>query len=370
MEKIKVLLVATEPAVGMIPFVITIINTLSADGRFEVCALLAETDNFSYSGKISENVKVEVTKKSTDTLGRFMNKVYPRSAISKLATLVKIWHPDVVHFLNGEYAFANYISRCHFKSKLCLTIHDLVQHEREKRPLIEKMIHFIIRKGCLRFTKESQFLTTSSQMQFEKLKMLYPQKQIFYTHFPSLVTPVIKNGEEKVPELKNMGKYILFFGSVDKYKGVDLLIKAFESLEDSFGYKLVIAGKGIDYKSKSRNIIRLNRFIKDEEVADLFKNSSFVVYPYISATMSGVLSIAYYFRKRVLLSDVPFFKENATPSCSFFKANDLGEIKNKLISMMKNPGSLITPDYYSKIYSDIVLANDYYQLYSHIKDVK
>lgn len=366
MTKIKVLLVATEPAVGMVPFVATIINTLSADGRFEVFALLGESEKLSYSGIIPINTNISIVKKSKSTFNKFIDKIYYREAIKKMSEIVKQHSPDVIHFLNGEYAFANYLSGCNFWPNICLTIHDLIQHERENLPLKEKIITYLIKSGCARFIRQSLYLTTSSRMQCEKLKAIYPQKEIIFSHFPSLVISTIKNGKEQVPELKKYDKYILFFGTVDKYKGVDLLIRAFESLDTVNDYKLVIAGKGVDYPTTSRNVVRLNRFIKDEEVANLFKNATFIVYPYISATMSGVLSLAYYFRKKVLLSNVPFFKENAMPSCTFFKANDSIDLKEKLASMLGSSDMLFTADYYNELYSDRVLANDYYQLYSLI----
>ena len=93
----------------------------------------------------------------------------------------------------------------------------------------------------------------------------------------------------------NVKEYILFFGTVDKYKGVDLLVDAYCNLTCK-SLKLVIAGRGFDIETHNENIIRINRFIEDEEVAYLFKKAKFIVYPYRSATMSGVLSLAYYFK--------------------------------------------------------------------------
>jgi len=63
--------------------------------------------------------------------------------------------------------------------------------------------------------------------------------------------------------------------------------------------KLVIAGKGHVYETHDKRIIRICRFIDDSEIAELFKRAQYIVYPYRSATMSGVLSIAYYFNKKI-----------------------------------------------------------------------
>lgn len=54
MEKIKVLIVAADPAAGMIPFVVTIANTLADDDRFEVHALVVDKEEMSYSDKFAK----------------------------------------------------------------------------------------------------------------------------------------------------------------------------------------------------------------------------------------------------------------------------------------------------------------------------
>ena len=65
-------------------------------------------------------------------------------------------------------------------------------------------------------------------------------------------------------EVSGLKEYILFFGTVDKYKGVDLLVDAYCNLTCK-SLKLVIAGRGFDIETHNENIIRINRFIEDEE---------------------------------------------------------------------------------------------------------
>ena len=68
------------------------------------------------------------------------------------------------------------------------------------------------------------------------------------------------------------------------------------------------------------------------QVAILYKNAKCVVYPYISATQSGVFSLAYYFRTPILASDVDFFKGiiNESKSGYLFKKGDVIDLQNKL----------------------------------------
>ena len=368
MEKIKVLIVAAVPAAGMIPFVVTIANTLADDDRFEVHALVVDKEEMSYSDKFCKNVRVKAVSKPDSSLGKLLFKIYPVKLFNLLEGLICEIKPEIVHFMVGEYLFANHIKNVKPESSLCLTVHDLHPHERNKQSIKDDLIYKeIIHKGYKKCESFIPTLTTSSLSQYKELKELYPSKNIIFTHFPSLVTEQIKHGRAEVKELLGIEKYILFFGSVDKYKGVDLLISAFCSLKNNCGMKLVIAGKGQDYDtSDNKDIIRLNRFIEDEEVGDLFRRASFVVYPYISATMSGVLSIAYYFRKCVLLSDVQFFKDNAVPSCTFFNTGDRDDLMEKMQMMLDSNDCELTENYYSRMYSSEIISEDYFNLYNSI----
>lgn len=75
-------------------------------------------------------------------------------------------------------------------------------------------------------------------------------------------------------------------------------------------YLLVIAGNGtlpFERAVGEINVVMMNRYIKDTEIRYMYEQAACVVYPYISATQSGVLSLAFYFRTPTLTSDVPFF---------------------------------------------------------------
>lgn len=175
---------------------------------------------------------------------------------------------------------------------------------------------------------------------------------------------MIKNGRKQIEELKNTSDYILFFGTVDHYKGVDLLIEAYDQKVFHDKHKLVIAGKGRHYVTDNKNIIRLNRFIEDAEVRDLFTKAAIVVYPYRSATMSGVLSLAFYFRKKVVMSDVPFFKEYANRDSLFFKAGNVEDLADKLQQALDSGSASTNANLYPEFYSENILEQDYINLYS------
>jgi len=110
-------------------------------------------------------------------------------------------------------------------------------------------------------------------------------------------------------------RYLLFFGFIRDYKGLDLLIRAFadERLR-KFPVKLLVAG---EYYSSSEpylklikeynleNLIELRTdFIPDDEVNLYFSAADMVVQPYKSATQSGVTQIGYHFNKPMLVTNV------------------------------------------------------------------
>jgi len=135
--------------------------------------------------------------------------------------------------------------------------------------------------------------------------------------------PLYDNFGETVPKSeaqKRLGlddsfRYLLFFGFIRDYKGLDLLLEAFadERLRKT-PLKLIVAGEFYcDPKPYHEQIARLgigehvimsNDFIPDSAVANYFCASDLVVQPYKSATQSGVTQIAYHFNKPMLITDV------------------------------------------------------------------
>lgn len=110
---------------------------------------------------------------------------------------------------------------------------------------------------------------------------------------------------------KSTGRNILFFGRVDKYKGIEILLEAMPKVVEAYpDVKLCIAGNGnmdayADGLANCKNNLDLqNRWIKDEEVAGFLSWADFVVLPYTHATQSGVIPLAYAFSKPVVVTNV------------------------------------------------------------------
>jgi glycosyltransferase involved in cell wall biosynthesis len=109
--------------------------------------------------------------------------------------------------------------------------------------------------------------------------------------------------------------YILFFGFIRNYKGLDLLIKAFsESNLRIKNYKLLVAGEFYEDEKRYLDLItslQLNDYIElhshyipDAEIKYYFGACDLVVQPYRSATQSGISQLAYHFEKPMIVTNV------------------------------------------------------------------
>lgn len=109
--------------------------------------------------------------------------------------------------------------------------------------------------------------------------------------------------------------YLLFFGFIRAYKGLDILLQAFADARlAQLPIKLIIAGEYyedaapyealIRQHSLESRLIRATDFIPNERVVDYFCAADIIVQPYKNATQSGVSQIAYHFSRPMLVTDV------------------------------------------------------------------
>jgi glycosyltransferase involved in cell wall biosynthesis len=114
-------------------------------------------------------------------------------------------------------------------------------------------------------------------------------------------------------------KTLLFFGLIRDYKGLDILIEAFDKLDNGENYQLLIAGEPYGsfdpYAQKIANcrfrdnIHCFTNYIDDSDVPLYFSAADVCVLPYRSATQSGIASVAYHFEIPMITTDVGGLKE-------------------------------------------------------------
>lgn len=110
-------------------------------------------------------------------------------------------------------------------------------------------------------------------------------------------------------------RVLLFFGFVRKYKGLQYLLEAMKLLKErDFKVQLWVVGDFGEDKDEYVEQIRrfkiedqvqmVEGYVPDDEVEKYFAASDLVVLPYLSATQSGIVQIAFGFEKPVLVTEV------------------------------------------------------------------
>jgi glycosyltransferase involved in cell wall biosynthesis len=110
-------------------------------------------------------------------------------------------------------------------------------------------------------------------------------------------------------------EYILFFGFIRDYKGLDLLLQAMaDERVRNLNMKLIVAGEFytdakpyadlIQQLGLRDKLILKTDFIPDDEVRNYFCAADMVVQPYKHATQSGVTQICYHFDRPMLVTNV------------------------------------------------------------------
>lgn len=109
--------------------------------------------------------------------------------------------------------------------------------------------------------------------------------------------------------------YLLFFGFIRDYKGLDLVLEAMaDPRVKELNFKLIVAGEfytdaqpywdQITRLGIADKLILKTDFIPDDEVRYYFCAADMVVQPYKHATQSGVTQICYHFDRPMLVTNV------------------------------------------------------------------
>lgn len=133
-----------------------------------------------------------------------------------------------------------------------------------------------------------------------------------YDHYGDILP---KEEARRMVGIYTDGRYVLFFGFIRSYKGLDLLLDAMADPRIAQrDIRLIVAGEFYgDPKPYMEQIERLGiadriklctDFIPDSQVNRYFCAADLVAQPYKSATQSGVTQIAFHFEKPMLVTDV------------------------------------------------------------------
>lgn len=287
-----------------------------------------------------------------------INSVNPISWI-RTARLVRRESPDLVilhHWMPFIAMSMGTIARRLGKNRtfpLIAVCHNVVPHERQAG---WKILSRRLLSACDGFVVLSRSVLDDLRMFTES------DNKIFVPHpvYDIFGEPAGREEAARYLGLDPGQRYLLFFGLVRKYKGLDLLLGAFARVKDELeNIKLVIAGEFYEGKEEYLKIIAdlslgghvllQDQFIPSGEVRYYFSLADLVVQPYRTATQSGISQIAYYFGIPMLVTDVGGLAEivpdqkvgYVTPVdeqaiadaiLDFFREDRAGEFRKNIIS--------------------------------------
>jgi glycosyltransferase involved in cell wall biosynthesis len=120
--------------------------------------------------------------------------------------------------------------------------------------------------------------------------------------------------ESRVKLAISENNVMLFFGIVRAYKGLDVLLDAIPLILNKMSILLLIAGEFYEDEEKYRkkiiqlglekNVRLYSDYIPNEDIPLYFSAADVVVLPYVSATQSAIVPVAYHFNKPVIVTDV------------------------------------------------------------------
>lgn len=158
------------------------------------------------------------------------------------------------------------------------------------------------------------------------------------------ITPEIRRAVEK--EKINL----LFFGNLTENKGVDILIEAVNKLntEDANKLSVIIAGKDFDGSvdrikpQANRNIKIFRRHITDDELRYLYQNVDYISLPYRKTSQSGILEMAFYYKRPIIATNIPYFQLTLKqfPSFGILSGGDSTSYSTILSSIIASHGHI------------------------------
>ena len=140
------------------------------------------------------------------------------------------------------------------------------------------------------------------------------KKYLLHPLYTSFGEKLNKSDARKVLGIKGDVNLVLFFGLIRKYKGLDMLLDAFNELKENSNILLLIAGEFYEDKQPyldliekyqiQNQVILHAKFIANEDVKLYFSAADLVALPYRTATQSGVTQVSFHFEVPTLVTNV------------------------------------------------------------------
>lgn len=274
----------------------------------------------------------------TTVIGSYFNA--PRFA--RMRSFARSFDPDIVYYPGGHAWKPVLDILLPRRARIILTVHDPELHSGE-----DSVLHRV-HNAINRFRVDGYvILNESAKERFVRRNALAPEQVIVLPHgvfddYADEDVPVEAPAEASAVN----DRYLLFVGRLLPYKGLAVLLRAYAQ-HDGHLPPLVVAGSGqptdeerywIGEVASKHQLVLINRWLSDSEMAALVQRARFVVLPYTSATQSGVIPLASAFGVPAIASDTDGLAEQVVEGETgwLFPPGDseaLGRIIDRLAAM-------------------------------------
>ncbi len=252
--------------------------------------------------------------------------------------LLSLWHPFFIPSFNRVIEF---VKRTSPSTKIVTIAHNVKPHD--AFPMADKL--------STDFIQNNDLIITLSEQTTRELQLIDPEKEhiqlfhpIYEADFP----------DESASELKQRYGYktkekvILFFGLIRPYKGLDVMINALNSIDlHSLNARVLIAGEFYEPMDTYEDMIHEdhrelytfdNRFLSNEEMAEVMTLSEVMILPYKSASQSGILANAINFELPCIVADHAGLIEHIEheKNALIFKSEDVDHLAEVTESYLRN----------------------------------
>jgi len=290
--------------------------------------------SFLFPGKTQYTAKTEVPYRTE----RILSSVNPLSWI-KAARTIRQFHPDLVLFRYWMPFMAPCLGSI---AALLRPFHkvaitdNILPHER----------HFFDGFLTRYFTRRiDRIVCMSKKVEEELLALGYNGKVVFHHHpvYNSYGAKVERETACQKLSLDSGKKYAMFFGFIREYKGLDILLRAWQKVKTE-DLTLIVAGEFYSDPSAylalaealSDRVILRTEYIPEEDVNLYFSAADLVIQPYRTASQSGITGIAYNYLVPMVVTDVGGLKESVTDGEEGFvvkpEENDIAKAVDRYFS--------------------------------------
>lgn len=291
---------------GIAHYTSLLCNALSSRHEVKLISFNRLYPSFLFPGKTQQDTSSIPIKAESEPIIDSMSPLTWFAAARRIRefapdiVIAQWWHP----MFAAQYAT---VLRGRPKSsRLVFVCHNVIPHE-SSGPML-RMARLALKQG-------DSFVVHSEEDQRNLLRLI-PGADVLRSHHPTY--DVFNTGswdrDTCRRELGLHGNVILFFGLVRKYKGLIHLIRAMPNVISRMDATLMVVGEFYDKKEPYLDEIRslgiagkvriVDEYVPNEEVGKYFTAADVVALPYVSATQSGIIQIAFGFGKPVIATAV------------------------------------------------------------------